>query len=223
MTLEDIERIRSWLSPTEFESEGSEYRKHLNAHVPGTGDWLFQTEQYKDWHDSGTGALWIQGIPGSGKSVVAANLIQRLKNENAPVLFFFSRRIIEANSEPRFLARDCLYQFLDHSIALQARLKRVIKQHPVVGNVPFHELWRMLLSALSTVPKIYVLLDALDELAVEKGDFLNALLELGRLRPDSIKLVMTSRPLPHLQMGLKGSFLVKIRLTGNRVEKDIAT
>ena len=222
VTPEDLERIRSWLAPTEFESEGSEYRKHLNAHVPGTGDWLFQTDQYKTWHDCEINALWIQGIPGSGKSVVAANLIQELKQENAPILFFFSRRIIKSNSEPRFLVRDCLYQFLDHSVALQSRLKRVIEQHPVVGNVPFHELWRILLQALSAVPRVYVLLDALDELAVEEDGFLRCLLELGQIS-DSIKLLMTSRPLPHLQTVLKGPFLVNIRLAGRRVENDIAT
>ena len=223
MTLEDLEKIRSWLSPTEFESEGSEYRKHLNAHVTGTGDWLFQTDQYKTWHESGIGVLWIQGIPGSGKSVVTANLIQTLKNENAPVLFFFSRRIIKSNSEPRHLVRDCLYQFLDHSITLQARLKRAIEQHPVIETVPFHELWRMFLATLSTVPRVYVLFDALDELAVEDGDFLQCLLELGQKRPDSIKLIITSRPLSSLQVVLKGPFLANLRLSGRMVEKDIAT
>ena len=136
VTPEDLEKIRAWLSPTEFESEGSEYRKHLNAHVPGTGDWLFETDQYRNWHDAGTGSLWIQGIPGSGKSVVAANITQTLKSEDAPVLFFFSRRIIKSNSEPRNLVRDCLYQFLDHSISLQARLKGVIEQHPCCRQRP---------------------------------------------------------------------------------------
>jgi len=222
VTTEELERIRSWLSPTEFESEGSEYRKHLSAHSPGTGDWLFHTDQYREWHDSGTGTLWIQGIPGSGKSVVAANLIGTLKNENAPVLFFFARRIIKSNSDPQQLVRDCLYQFLNYSIALGVKLKKLMEQEPVAGRLPVHELCRILLSALSTVPKVYVLLDALDELAVEKDDFLRCLLELGQKKPSSIKLILTSRPLPHLQTVLKGSFLANLRLTGRKVEEDIA-
>lgn len=221
MTPEDLKKIRTWLSPTEFESEGSEYRKHLNAHVAGTGDWLFETEQYKNWHDAAIGSLWIQGIPGSGKSVVAANIIQALKNEATPILFFFSRRIIKANSEPRNVVRDCLYQFLDHSISLQARLKSLSEQHPVIGNVPFHELWRALLSAFWTVPRVYILLDALDELAVEEDDFLQRLLVLGQMRPDSTKLIITSRPLPHLQAVLRGPSIVDLRLTERLVAEDI--
>ena len=217
--------IRSWLSPTKFESDGSEYRKHLNSHVAGTGDWLFETEHYKDWHatDSRTGALWIQGIPGSGKSVVAANLIPVLKSENLPVLFFFARRIIKSNSEPRFLVRDCLYQLLDYSVALQRRLKGLVEIHRVVGGVPFSGLWRVLLFGLSTVPKIYLVFDALDELSTEEDEFLKCLADLGGKSPESIKLVMTSRPLPYLQAVLKGSFLTNVRLSGRRIEKDIHT
>ncbi|KAH9210814.1 putative ankyrin repeat domain protein [Leptodontidium sp. 2 PMI_412] len=225
VTPEDLENIRLWLSPTEFESEGSEYRKHLNAHVPGTGNWLFQTEQYMNWHngEDNVGALWIQGIPGSGKSVAAANLVQTLKSEEVLVLFFFSRRIIKSNSEPRFLVRDSLHQLLDHSIALQRRLKSVFEQHPVVGNVPFHELWRILIVGLSTIPKVYLVFDALDELATEEDGFLQCLLNLAQTKPDSIKLIMTSRPLPHLQTVLKSPFIANIRLSGHRVKMDITT
>lgn len=223
MAVEELEGIRSWLSPTEFESEGSEYRKHLNAHAPGTGDWLFHMDQYKEWHDSGTGALWIQGIPGSGKSVFAANLIRTLKSENAPILFFFARRIIKANNNPHQLVRDCLCQFLNYSLVLGVKLRKFMEQEPIVGKLPLHELWKTLVSALSTVPKVYFLFDALDELAVEKDNFLQYLPELGQKKPSSIKLILTSRPEPHLQAVLKGPFLANLRLTGHKVEKDIAT
>jgi ankyrin repeat protein len=222
VTEEGLERIRSWLSPTEFDSEGSEYQKHLNAHASGTGLWLFQTEQYKNWHDLESGALWIQGIPGSGKSVVAANLIQTLKTENAPVLFFFSRRIIKSNSNPRNLVQDCLYQLLSYSPVLQRSLEILIKQHPDVSRTPFHELWKILLLALTTVPKVYLLFDALDELAVEEGDFLRCLLELGQQKSASIKLLITSRALPYLQDALSDPSIAIVRLTGRKVNRDIA-
>ncbi len=227
VTPEDIAAIRSWLSPTEFDSDGSEYRKHLKAHAPGTGDWLVQSEAYQKWHDSTettTGALWIQGIPGSGKSVVAARLIQRLKEEEtAPVVFFFARRIIKSNSNPHNLVQDCLYQLLDHSIPLQVRFNDLRKQRSSSECTPSQELWQAFLFALSTLPRAYVVFDALDELAVEQNDFLPLLSELAQMGPKSTKLIITSRPVPHLVDGLRGPPFGLIRLTKRAVESDIGT
>ncbi|KAK2759133.1 hypothetical protein FQN54_003232 [Arachnomyces sp. PD_36] len=227
VTPKDVAAIRSWLSPTEFDSDGSEYHKHLNAHAPETGDWLVQTETYQKWHDSTETTpkgLWIQGIPGSGKSVIAARLIQRLKEEETgPVVFFFARRIIKSNSHPQNLVRDCLYQLLDHVIPLRARLKDLQKQNSSIEYVSFQELWRAFLFALSTLPRAYVVFDALDELAVEQNGFLALLLELAQMSPQSIKLIITSRPVSHLVNALRGPSLGLIRLKKRDVESDIAT
>ncbi|KAL4922034.1 ankyrin repeat-containing domain protein [Aspergillus aurantiobrunneus] len=224
---EDVAAIRSWLSPTEFDSDGSEYHKHLNTHAPGTGDWLVQAEAYQKWHDSTeatTGGLWIQGIPGSGKSVVAARVIQELtEKETALVIFFFARRIIKSNSHPQNLVRDCLYQLLDHSVALQVRLEDLRKQNSSIEYCPFQELWQAFLLGLSTLTRAYIVFDALDELAVEENDFLPLLLDLAQLSPPSIKLIITSRPVPHLLDVLRGPSLALIRLTRRAVESDIAT
>ncbi|GAB1206089.1 hypothetical protein APSETT445_004770 [Aspergillus pseudonomiae] len=223
MTSHDIEQIQIWLSPTEFETEGSEYQKHLSAHASGTGDWLFHTDQYRTWHDANINTLWLQGIPGSGKSVMAAKLIRTFKEEGIPVLFFFARRIIKTNSEPRQLVQDCLYQLLGHSVLLQARLKVLLALHPTVDSVPFHELWNLFLFGIDTVPKVYVILDALDELAIENDGFLQSLQKLGQRSPESTKLIITSRPEAHLQTALKCSFQNRIRLTGAMIDQDIAT
>lgn len=227
VTPQDVAAIRSWLWPTDFDSDGSEYRKHLNAHAPGTGDWLVQSEAYQKWHDSTettTGGLWIQGIPGSGKSVIAARLVQRFKeDETAPVVFFFARRIIKSNSNPHNLVQDCLYQLLDHSVPLQARLNDLRKEKSSSEYTPFQELWQAFLFALSTLPRAYVVFDALDELAVEQNGFLPLLLELAQMSPQSIKLVITGRPVPHLVDALRGPSLGLIRLTKRAVESDIAT
>jgi Cdc6-like AAA superfamily ATPase len=106
---DEIEKIRTWLKPTDYALESGEFRKHLISYLPGTGSWLTSTVTYREWLESNEhGILWIKGIPGSGKSVVAAHLVDELSRSNptSPVLYFFFRHIIDANHEPAALLRD---------------------------------------------------------------------------------------------------------------------
>ncbi|KAI9043325.1 uncharacterized protein KD926_003855 [Aspergillus affinis] len=219
-----MDEIRSWLSPTEFDSEGSEYRKHLNAHVPTTGDWLFQAEQYKNWYAStDNDILWIKGIPGSGKSVIAANIIRTLaQDNNAPVLFFFCRRILVSNCDPQQIARDFLCQALSHSEDFPLVVRQVQDKYKNVAEAPFRELWKTLTAVLPTLPKVYLVVDALDEIAVDQDIFIDNLIQLGQGRPQSIKVVITSRHLSP-EKGRKGLSILDLQLARRTIEKDIQT
>ncbi|KAL2863747.1 ankyrin repeat-containing domain protein [Aspergillus lucknowensis] len=221
----DVAKIRSFLSPTDFDGEGSELQKHLAAHVPGTGKWLFDNDRYKRWDSShDTGLLWIKGTAGTGKSVIAAQLIRTLQESEAstPVLFFFFRHIIQSNCYPTSAARDLLYQALGHSRRLQGQLRKIVDSYANIDQVPFRELWQPLLDAVRAMPKLYVVTDALDEIQGGPDEFLAGLMELGRIKPDSVKMIVTSRPLPQLEAVLFGASVVSIRLNGAVLAEDIS-
>ncbi|KAH8669767.1 ankyrin repeat-containing domain protein [Tricladium varicosporioides] len=221
---EVLRKIKQWLSPTDFESETSEYHKHLNAHVQGTGQWILETEEFQKWHQTDQiGDLWIRGIPGSGKSVVAASLIKYLRNkDDTPVLFFFFRHIIASNRSPESLIRDCMFQLLEYSPSLQLGLAKALKNHASVQEVPFDELWKQFAFALRRLSKVYCVIDALDEMDLGTDSFLQDLLDLGRQNSKSIKLALTSRQLPYLEAHLKGCCLVDLRLDRKHVDGDIS-
>src|SRR4051794_28626719 len=86
---EVVAKIRAWLEPTDYLADSGEFRRHLLSQAPGTGLWICRTEEYRTWHDSPDhGSLWIKGVPGAGKSVTAASIIQHLRTtEDYPVLF----------------------------------------------------------------------------------------------------------------------------------------
>ncbi|KAI9040280.1 ankyrin [Aspergillus affinis] len=220
-----VQEIKTWLSPTDTASPASEYRKHLNSHATGTGEWILETDQFCRWSETDEiGDLWIRGIPGSGKSVVAASMVRRLQQRgDAPVLFFFFREIIEANRTPQSLARDFCHGLLGHSPTLQSMLEKLKSKNRDVQAVPFSELWKCLSLALAAMPKVYCVVDALDEMESGHDQFLQDLLNLGRKSPSSIKLLLTSRQLPHLERHLGGSCLLDLRLDRRNVDRDIAT
>lgn len=122
-------KIQEWLAPSEYASESSDFKKHLRSYVPKTGDWLRKSEACTQWHEQGETALWVNGTPGSGKSVVAATLVSDFaKSDDIPVLYFFFRHPNLANRNPQQLTRDWLSQVLDRSSLVQLLLKDLLKK-----------------------------------------------------------------------------------------------
>ena len=132
-----LNEIRAWLNPTDYEHDGSEYQKHLSSHLAETGAWVFLSQTYRQWYDDDEhGILWIRGIPGSGKSVLASTLIRQLIQDGFPVLYFFFRHTIDANHGPEPLLRDWLAQILKYSPPLQLKLREYTQRsHKYVSVV----------------------------------------------------------------------------------------
>ncbi|KAF2815456.1 uncharacterized protein BDZ99DRAFT_516176 [Mytilinidion resinicola] len=202
---ETLAAIEAWLAPTKYLSENSEYRKHLNSHLDGTGHWFQSSNPYQKWHDSSTvGALWVKAVAGAGKSVLAASTAAKLaRDEKVPVLFFFFRQIVALNHEPKYLVRDWLAQLLPHSPWLQSKLKTYVKDSAEIETISLDEMWRHICDALSCMPRAYCIADALDEMDHNNETFLDKLICLGQQKPGNIKVLLTSRPVPRIEILLR--------------------
>lgn len=223
---ETIKKIRSWLRATQYAIAGGEYRKHLASFVAGTGDWLTSSDAYREWLQSTEkGLLWIRGIPGSGKSVMAAKLVDELAKSNpgSPVLFFFFRQIIEANHKPEALLRDWMDQVLACSPPLQQELKTYVKANRSIESLSMEDMWKNLRTAFVGLPgKVFCVADALDEMDHGNDAFLKALGALGRWRPETVKVLITSRPVPAIEGPLRRIPHLDFRLQDNLVDVDIS-
>ncbi|KPM36916.1 hypothetical protein AK830_g9654 [Neonectria ditissima] len=220
--------ITSWLKPTGYDHDGSEFQKHRSLRLAGTCDWVYSTAVYRQWHDGiDPGILWIRGAPGSGKSVLAASLIEKLSQEECPVLYFFFRHTIAANHSAEAAVRDWLAQVLRFSPPLQVELKKRIKgglgDDAGVERLSLADAFRLLRTALSHLPEAYILVDALDEADQEALEpFLHHFDELSTWRPQEVKLIMTSRPVAVVEKIVRGVRVLDVRLDKQRVGSDIA-
>ncbi|KAL7953228.1 putative ankyrin repeat protein [Trichoderma compactum] len=222
-----IEKIRAWLQPTAYDIAGGEYRRHLSSHVAGTGHWLIASNQYQEWLKSDEhGMLWIKGIPGSGKSVMAANLINEIAKSNpgCPVLYFFFRQIIDANHEPRALLRDWMDQILTYSPPLQKQLKEYVQESRSLDSISPETMWNHLRLAFASLPgKVFCVADALDEMDRGNEGFLKTLGDIGQWRPKTVKVLITSRPVASVEVPLRKTPCLHIRLQEALVDVDIST
>ncbi|TVY17972.1 Ankyrin-3 [Lachnellula arida] len=219
----DLTQIKAWLNPTDYAAFSSEFHRHLSSRAPETGEWIRETPQFSLW-DSSTdhGSIWIKAVPGAGKSVVAASMVDSLsRNETVPVMYFFFRQIIETNRSSRSLLRDWLAQLLPFSEILQVSLWEFVEEEKDLESLSTSQLWNYLLAGLRSVEKAYCVVDALDEMSIDE-DFLSRLNSLGSFRPAEIKILMTSRPKQYLQRSLKDPQVIHVSLEEELVTRDIS-
>ncbi|TEY28027.1 hypothetical protein BOTCAL_1064g00020 [Botryotinia calthae] len=219
---DELRKIEAWLEPTDYLNDSSEFNRHIASRAPDTGLWVCDTTQYQQWHNTGDqGSLWVKGVPGAGKSVISASLVQHLKaTEKAPVLSFFFRHIIESNRRSRNLICDWLAQLLKYSVDLQVALNAIVDTK--LGHFADEQLWGYLLLGLSSFENVYCVVDALDEIEIgEEKDFLQRLNNLATFRPQHVKTLMTSRPVQQLQSIIKNASIAHISLEDDRVGKAI--
>ncbi|KUJ10009.1 ankyrin [Mollisia scopiformis] len=218
----ELAKVQAWLEPTDYNAQSSEFHRHLSSQAPGTGLWICETSKYQQWEKSTEyGSLWIKGVPGSGKSVTAASIVEHLQEKsNTPILYFFFRYIISANKRPRSLVKDYLAQLLPFSIRLQATLESLTTTD--LDDFSDERLWEYLLIGLTSVENAYCVVDALDEMELLPNDsFLSRLNNLATFRPNNVKLIVTSRPEQYLQKSLNDTSIVHISLEEDLVGKDI--
>jgi len=245
---ERVAELVKWLQPTDFLSPGNEYMKHLHSYVPGTGRWVHESGPFRAWaglgksktHSApgaaaGTGdaatsaashrCLHVRGVAGSGKSVFAASTVRQLQDAGRVVLFFFFRQIVDKNHTARYLVRDFAAQLLPHCPALVTALTALSQNHGVSGN-ELGLVWSALVEALqdeSVRGRVFCVVDALDEM--DDGDFkgmVEKLVALGTVEADTARVMVTSRPLPHIEHALGHPGVVRLKLDPVLLSPDVA-
>ncbi|KAI1127147.1 hypothetical protein F5Y10DRAFT_293068 [Nemania abortiva] len=89
----------------------------------GTGEWIFEREEFQDWfkETSGTPGLWISGDPGCGKSYLAKRVIDSLREQGKFVIYAFLREPDPTNIVVWNLMSDIIQQALDIEPRLRYR------------------------------------------------------------------------------------------------------
>lgn len=163
--------------------------------------------------------------------MLASTIITTLRRETYPVLYFFYRHTIAVNHQAGAALRDWLAQVLEFSPPLQLEIKERTQKRNDLGELvggsvealSISDLFALLRTALSHVSKAYIIVDALDEMAQDTlQPFLHHLSDLGKWRPQEIKIAMTSRPVAVVEKTVRGLNVLDVRLDKQQVESDIA-
>ncbi|CAI7590736.1 unnamed protein product [Penicillium crustosum] len=171
MQYESLRRSRTvfnWLRAPDV--DGNQYNlTQTRAGNPGTGRWLLDNQAFKDWFDPNypkiPPLLWLNGIPGAGKTVLASLTIEEARKltPKPTVLFFYCKHGDPERNSFLALARSLLAQILeqDQNLLLYfyqecCNSKEAVLTSPEKVN-------KLLDFAFRNCKSAYIIIDGLDE------------------------------------------------------------
>lgn len=162
--------------------------------VEGTCEWIKKKPGYtkmQDSHIKSPKVLWITGHPGSGKSTMAAYLVNQLQATNANVSFFFFKHSDRSKAAFSSCLKALALQMAHQSASVRQRLHAVHKDLASLSNGAESErmIWRKLFLDTvfqHSVDTHYWVIDGLDECSNPMSAFTTIFGKLDKPLPTRI-------------------------------------
>lgn len=175
------------------------HNRAISDYEEKTGDWVLRTSHWGSWvaENPRSRCLWIHGIPGAGKTVLAAHLVQELsrvcetaKHQKWVTVYYYCHHLHNQDEATPFL-RWLLCQLCRQTHSLPAELRKL---YGLALEPSATDLLQGLASILQLFDKVFVVVDALDE-SQPHENLLTILQTIGKdsLRFGNIQLLATSR------------------------------
>ncbi|KAB5542460.1 hypothetical protein GE09DRAFT_1225395 [Coniochaeta sp. 2T2.1] len=199
---DDLERdvVLDWLSPSNYPSQHADL---LRRRQPGTGQWILDSGEYRNWLHSSGQTLFCPGIPGAGKTILTsiAYCNFRRKEEDAD---YFSLSLLKQLYQQHQNLPDGAYN-------LYRRLK------PKGAQPTFVDIANSLKSVTRLYSRLFILVDALDEAdSHQRARFVRSLFALQA--EGEVNIFATSRFIPDIVKEFSGAASLEIRATDKDIE-----
>ncbi|KAK6348510.1 hypothetical protein TWF718_006300 [Orbilia javanica] len=185
----------------------SEFTDNLQKRIENSGLWIYKTPEYDSWFQSSDSAgLWLQAIPGFGKSVLAAGIIDNLlqlsrsqRSQRYHVAYFFCTYAIPSSLLSRTVLLSLLHQLFYYSKDLPMDLTEDIESRfeDKVGSsrVVLTDIQLFIRNIIEKNQAInYIVVDGIDECNdKERGVILRTLKKILDDVPQDVKILVSSR------------------------------
>ncbi|KAH9980865.1 hypothetical protein BGW80DRAFT_1198993 [Lactifluus volemus] len=194
--------LRNWLSPPDPSVNHSIAR---SRHHEGTATWFMDNSSFNEWKSSDP-LLWINGKPGSGKSILCSSIIENIKDMSnhrlGSICYFYFDYKDTSKRDIRGLLSSLLVQLCDQSHHFWGLLSRLYNMHNDGTEQPTEEkLMKCLKDMLNLDERlpVYIIIDALDECpntpptSSPRGKVMNLLEDLVKSHFSRVHILVTSR------------------------------
>ncbi|PWY95386.1 hypothetical protein BO94DRAFT_581717 [Aspergillus sclerotioniger CBS 115572] len=151
------------------ESPEIDYENNIEHRTDGSCSWLMKKESFLQWLDGKQPpkCYWLRGEPGSGKSIIAAYVIQHLKESNKDCAYFFFKDNSAEKSRIARLLCSLAYQMAATNQEIRKGLVEVCESNVTFNRRDERSIWRTLFTTKFLRTQLsrpqYWVIDALDE------------------------------------------------------------
>jgi hypothetical protein len=219
---EDLE-ILNWITLIDYSPQQTDYIRRRQA---GTGQWLLDSAKYQTWLNASKQTLFCTGIPGAGKTILTAIVVDDLgarflANRNVGIAYLYCSFGRQDEQTAENLLASLLKQLIQEQSSLPDSVK-VLYDHyrDKRTRLSFDEISQTLQSVAAVYLQVFIIVDALDECQTSNGcrtKFLTAIFNLQA--KCGAHLFATSRSIPEITEAFKNSTLLEIQATKDDVEK----
>ncbi|KAH8668654.1 hypothetical protein BX600DRAFT_538673 [Xylariales sp. PMI_506] len=182
-----------------------------NRSCEGSPRWLMQEKCFSDWLDASNRSipiLWVQGIPGSGKTFLAAAIVDQAKSRGQ-ALFVFASHMYQTSTTALSVLQSLMFQLVFDNTDLQTVLVEG-NERELTSNTAYAA--NMLKTLLKCSGPTYIVIDGLDEMEeMECRILLNHLVGLPGECKDA-RIVISSRAEDNISTMLEKKKAKAIRL-----------
>lgn len=222
----DNQEIIEWLTPIDY---APQQRDYMNIRQPDTLHWFLNSEEYQNWIGSDKYTLFCPGVPGAGKTIMTAavinDLFTRYKDDTEigiSYLFCDYRKHNEQKAED--LVANLLKQLTQRRDVIPDCIQELYaecKKNPKRPSLS--ELSEAMRSVCLLYSKVFIVIDALDECQIADGCRKYFLSTLFKLQEETnTNLFATSRNIPDILEAFEQSNFLEISAKDEDVQKYLA-
>ncbi|KAL8915758.1 MAG: hypothetical protein Q9172_006692 [Xanthocarpia lactea] len=176
-------------------------RMGLKLRQPGTGLWLIDSQEFQSWSQMDGAKLWLYGIPGAGKTILAATVIEealRISNTSRALAFFYCDYKDSETQEPHLVLGSLIQQIAKQDEQCFEKVQKFCDQrNPEYRDdlgYDTQELRDLFIDISSRFDCTTLIVDGLDECGSKAAEVTELLASVNMLEGDAnIKTLFLSR------------------------------
>ncbi|GAB1317153.1 hypothetical protein MFIFM68171_07363 [Madurella fahalii] len=194
------------------------YDTSLQLRHPKTGLWLLRHPEFRSWMDTWGSKLWLTGIPGAGKTVLAGSVIEQVlarQSDSVAVAFFFCDYKDESTHLPTNILGAVAHQLARQSDKAYGILSRYYDElnpaHQMSRSPTVRGLQSVLSEMLRHYDRAYLVIDGLDECGDNVDDVVEAITSWAK-DEDGLSTALLSRDQTNIRGYLEDDGYPKIEI-----------